>query len=186
MLYFARHGESQANVDQAFSGIHRPAPLTELGRRQAREAGRRIIDRAIHIDQMISSPLDRAYETAEIIASTLGLDPAGILLDSRLIEYDVGELAGRSTKGISAAQLIGAPGAEDPDRFQVRVKEALDAAACLGGNILIVSHAGVGQMIEAVRQGIDPASFYSLERYPNAQVVELSHIADSRDAQQLI
>jgi broad specificity phosphatase PhoE len=173
MLYFVRHGESQANVDHVFAGISHPAPLTEHGRRQARLAGERILDVDIRIDQIISSPLERAYDTAAIIAGCLGLDLAVILLDERLIEYDVGGLGGESTQDITAAQLVGAPGAEDPAVFQKRVQAALKDAARAPGNVLIVSHGGVGQMIEATRQGLDPARFFELKSYPNGHVVEL-------------
>jgi len=119
MLYFVRHGESQANVDHVFAGISQPAPLTEHGRQQARLAGLRILDVDIHIDQIISSPLERAYDTAVIIAGCLGADPSAILLDMRLIEYDVGGLSGESTQEVTAAQLVGAPGAEDPAVFRI-------------------------------------------------------------------
>ena len=127
--YFVRHGESQANVDRIFAGIDRPAPLTRLGRQQARLAGRAILDMKININQIVSSPLGRARETAEIIAASVGIDPAGIVFDVRLIEYDVGELAGKSTQGVTPAQLVGAAGAEDPVAFRARVREALGDAS---------------------------------------------------------
>jgi broad specificity phosphatase PhoE len=173
MIYFVRHGESQANVDHVFAGISRPAPLTERGRQQARLAGQRIIDADIRIGQIVSSPLERAYDTAAIIAGSLGLDPSGILLDARLIEYDVGALSGESTHEVTAAQLVGAPGAEDPAVFQTRVKAALTDAARSPGNVLMVSHGGVGQMIEASGRGLDPARFFELASYPNGHVIEL-------------
>lgn len=176
MLYFVRHGESQANVNQVFAGINRPAPLTQVGRQQARLAGRCILNMNVKIDQIVSSPLERARETAEIIADSLGIDPAGIAFDARLIEYDVGELTGKSAQGITPAQLVSAMGAEDPVVFQARVMEALGDAARREGNVLLVSHAGVGQVIDATRRGIDPARFYDLERYLNAQVVERADV----------
>jgi probable phosphoglycerate mutase len=129
VLYFVRHGESQANVDQVFAGIKRPAPLTRIGRQQARLAGQGILDMKIGIDQIVSSPLARARETAEIIADSLGLDPAGISFDARLIQYDVGALTGESTQEVTPAQPIGAMGAEYPVAFQARVLEALGDAA---------------------------------------------------------
>lgn len=176
MLYFIRHGESQANVDHVFAGINRPAPLTQIGRKQARMAARGILDKNIKIDEIVSSPLERARETAEIIADILGIAHSGIAFDVRLIEYDVGKLAGKPTHGVTSAQLVGATGAEDPVLFQARVMEALAEAARFGGRVLLVSHGGVGQVIEATRRGIDPAGFYSLERYLNAQVVELADV----------
>ena len=40
----------------------------------ARETGRKIVEEGLKIDKIISSPLSRAYETATIIASFLGLE----------------------------------------------------------------------------------------------------------------
>jgi broad specificity phosphatase PhoE len=110
VLYFARHGESQANVDQVFAGINRPAPLTEVGRQQALLAARGILEMNIRIDGIVFSPLERASETAEIISDSLGMDSASISFDARLIEYDVGTLAGRPTQGVTPAQLVGTIG----------------------------------------------------------------------------
>ena len=181
MRYFVRHGESQANVDHVFAGISHPAPLTERGSQQARLAGQRILDANIRIDQIISSPLERAYDTAVIIASCLGLDVSGIKLDARLIEYNVGGLTGQSTHEVTAQQLVGAPGAEDPAVFQHRVTAALEDAARAPGNVLIVSHGGVGQVIEATRQRLDPARFFELKSYLNGQVVELGDVPRNPD-----
>lgn len=176
MLCFIRHGESRANVDHVFAGINRPAPLTQIGRQQARLAGRGILDTSIKIDQIVSSPLERARETAEIIADILGIGRSGIAFDARLIEYDVGELAGKPTQGVTPAQLVGAAGAENPVVFHARVLEALAEATHRGGGVLLVGHGGVGQVIDATRRGIDPAAFYGLERYLNAQVAGLADI----------
>lgn len=173
MLYFARHGQSQANVDAVFAGPHFRAPLTKLGIEQAETEARRILDEHIHIDQIVASPIERALQTAQIIARAIGIDPNDIRIDPRLAEYDMGELSGKPMEGVTPEQRVSAAGAENPKAFQGRVQEALDATALLAGNTLIVSHAGVGRMIEATKQGIEPARFYELEGYPNAQVVKL-------------
>lgn len=85
----------------------------------------------------------------------------------------MGDLSGQSMEGVTPAQRVSAPNAEDPKKFQARVQAALDNAATFDGNVLIVSHAGVGRMIETTKQGLDPARFYELEGYPDAQVVKL-------------
>ena len=173
MLYFVRHGQSQANLDAVFAGPRLYAPLTKLGIDQAKEAAKRILEQRIHIDQIVTSPIERALRTAQIIARGIGSDPDAVRSDPRLAEYDFGERSGQSTKGVTPAQKISAPGAEDPWAFQDRIKAALAAMASLPGNTLIVSHAGVGRMIEATKQGLEPARFYELEGYPNARVIEL-------------
>jgi broad specificity phosphatase PhoE len=90
-----------------------------------------------------------------------------------LVEYDVGGLTGEPVQAVTAAQLVRASGAEDPAVFQQRVKAALKDAERSPGNGLIVSHGGVGQMIEATRQGLDPSRFFELESYLNGHVIEL-------------
>lgn len=173
MLYFARHGQSQANLDKVFAGPRRYAPLTALGEEQAEQGGRRLLDQHAHIDHIIASPIERALRTAQIIAGTIGFDPKDIQIDDRLAEYDMGELSGQSMIGVKPADRITAPGAENPIEFQKRVAEALQQASSLPGNTLIVSHAGVGRMVSTIKLGLDPSKFYELEGPPNAQIVQL-------------
>ncbi len=181
MIYFVRHGESQANLDQVFGGPHYPAPLTPKGREQARLAGEHIKQRGLVIDGIVASTLPRAKDTAEIIAATIGFDPAGISYDPRLIEYDMGDLSGQPLAGVNPHERISAPNAEKPSAFQERVVTSLAEIRTMPGNILIVSHAGVGRIIEATRLGIAPENFYEVPGYPNAQIVELKKTSARED-----
>lgn len=90
-LYFVRHGESEWNVLGRVCGST-DIPLTDKGRRMARETGKAILEEGIKIDKIISSPLSRAYETAQIIASFLGL---GVTKDHRIIEQNFGVWEGQ-------------------------------------------------------------------------------------------
>jgi len=173
MLYFIRHGQSRANVDRVFAGSRYYAPLTVQGKAQAGQVGQRLFDEHIHIDRIIASPIERALQTAQIIAQSIGIDPDEVRIDPRLAEYDMGELSGKPLAGVSAVEIVSAPGAEDPLAFRRRVHTALDDAKSLPGNTLLVSHAGVGRMIEAIQQGLEPARFYEIEAYPNIQIVPL-------------
>lgn len=76
-------------------------------------------------------------------------------------------------KAVTSKELISAEGAEDPQLFQQRVLDAFAEYSTLPGAILLVSHAGVGRIIEASKQGLAPDVFYDLPSYPNAQAVEL-------------
>lgn len=83
-LYFARHGESEANVQQVFSnrpGVH---GLTETGRRQAEALAGNL--RGIAFTELYCSPVLRAVQTAEIVASRLHLTYE---IEDGLREYDV-------------------------------------------------------------------------------------------------
>jgi broad specificity phosphatase PhoE len=89
MIYFMRHGESQANADSVFAGPSYKAPLTELGKSQAQLEGARIKSQGITFDRIIASPIERAKETAELLADAAGCNPGCITYDERLVEYDM-------------------------------------------------------------------------------------------------
>jgi broad specificity phosphatase PhoE/ribonuclease HI len=84
-----RHGQTELSVERRYSGRGNPA-LTELGRRQADAAAAYLAERG-GIDAVISSPLQRAYDTAAAAAKTLGLD---VTVDQDLIETDFGDWEG--------------------------------------------------------------------------------------------
>ncbi len=89
-LILVRHGESLANQQRIFAEDH--TPLTDLGRDQAAEVARRIADR-FRPAAMVSSPLVRARQTAEIIGRHLGLAVEVVM---GLEESDFGFLKGQS------------------------------------------------------------------------------------------
>ena len=99
-LVLVRHGESELNVvncqKRVFCGQFE-TPLTERGREQAREAGDRLAGlKYLQLRTAISSPLERAKETLQLI---LGRLPAGIELlppSAGLMERSHGLFEGRS------------------------------------------------------------------------------------------
>jgi len=68
-FYFVRHGQSEANAARLIADS--TPKLTKLGREQAIETANSLKD--IKITKILTSPLIRARQTAEIIASELGL-----------------------------------------------------------------------------------------------------------------
>lgn len=66
LLYLVRHGETEWNRLQRFQG-NQDIPLSDEGRHQARLLAERLSD--VRFDQVFSSDLSRARETAEIILS---------------------------------------------------------------------------------------------------------------------
>jgi ribonuclease H / adenosylcobalamin/alpha-ribazole phosphatase len=80
-----RHGQTELSVERRYSGRGNPA-LTDLGRRQA-EAAAQFIAQMGGVAAVITSPLQRAHDTASAAAKTLGLD---VSVDADLIETDFG------------------------------------------------------------------------------------------------
>lgn len=86
-IYAIRHGESVTNRSRVFAGWMQ-APLSEEGRRMARELRPRIA--GLEFSLVYASDLIRALETAD-----LALPEAEPIRDARLREVDVGSLAGQ-------------------------------------------------------------------------------------------
>jgi len=97
-LVFVRHGESALN---ALSRTRRTycgqveTPLTEVGRQQAIEAGKKLAQlRYVEPKSAISSPLTRAVETLSLLADQLA-EPVNVLPPSRhLMERSHGKFEG--------------------------------------------------------------------------------------------
>lgn len=169
-IYFIRHGESEANLKQIFAGQREDSPLTEVGRQQAKKAAKELVNKKIKIDRIISSPLKRAHETAKIVAERAGLN-LKVEIDDRIAEYDMGDLTGTPHQKINSEKLIAAVGAEDPHKFRDRVKELLNELKQKDETVLLVSHAGVGRIIEVIKNNLKPSNFYDLEALPNAKLI---------------
>ncbi|RPH46193.1 MAG: histidine phosphatase family protein [Burkholderiales bacterium] len=114
-LILLRHGETAWNRDRRIQG-QLDTPLNDEGVRQARAAGRRLAaERArwglasaadAPAPAMVSSDLLRCRQTAEPIATALGLD---CVTDARLRERDFGVFQGRTYPDLKR---------EDPERFE--------------------------------------------------------------------
>jgi broad specificity phosphatase PhoE len=71
IVYFVRHGQSLANAAPIFQPLD--SPLSETGRRQAACVAGRVSK--LGVQALLSSPLERAKETARAIADATGLEP---------------------------------------------------------------------------------------------------------------
>lgn len=170
-IYFVRHGESEANVKGLFAGQRDDSPLTDLGRSQAAGAGAEVMN--LNIARIYASPLSRAKETAEIIAHEIGYPVDEIEFDNRILEYDMGSLTGTLRADAEKNRALLTHDAENKQAFLDRVTDFLREHADSEANVLLVSHAGVGRMIETARIGLPPEEFMQVEGYPNAHVVKL-------------
>jgi probable phosphoglycerate mutase len=143
-LLVLRHGESEWNALRRWQGRQDP-PLTHRGRRQAAATA----DLLGQFDAVWCSSLQRATDTAVIIAELLGVGP--VLADDRLQERGYG-----SWEGLTADEIEqGWPGhlaegrrpddAEPTDELLARVSACFAdiRAAHPGGEVLVISHAGL-------------------------------------------
>lgn len=83
-----RHGVTDWNADGRFQG-QADVPLNDVGRQQARAAGRELAGWGI--SRIVSSDLSRAAETARLVAKECELD---VVADARLREVNVGSWVG--------------------------------------------------------------------------------------------
>lgn len=88
-IYLIRHGETDWNKAKRIQG-REDISLNNNGIHQANECGKAL--QMLSIDCIVASPLKRAKETAEIIASYFGIK--NVIVDHRLIERDFGRLSG--------------------------------------------------------------------------------------------
>ena len=84
-----RHGQTDWNIDFRLQGVT-DIPLNETGIAQARDAAA-VIDPA-DWDLILTSPLSRARDTAQIVAEVNGLGDA--LVETLLLERSFGEAEG--------------------------------------------------------------------------------------------
>lgn len=91
-VYFIRHGTTENNIAGRFQG-RSDIPLGEKGRKQAACLGERFAD--IPLNAVYTSPLQRAYQTAQGVCAQLPLEP--ICCDG-LREIDGGALEDRTNE----------------------------------------------------------------------------------------
>lgn len=88
MIYIVRHGQTEQNLKKKMQG-RSDFPLTELGREQAAAVGEAFRNAGITFDQVYTSPLGRAVETAQLIAGDAPTE-----VEELLIEMDYGPYEG--------------------------------------------------------------------------------------------
>ena len=173
MIYFTRHGLSETNTKRVFAGQQDDSPLTKEGVDQAEETSNRIVEENLVINRIVSSPSKRSMETAEIIAKKLNFDSSKIIKDDRILEYNMGDLYGTPWYSIQSEILVKTPNAEDSQAFRDRIYSCVKEYSELEGNTLLVSHGGVGKMLQTIKNKKEPKFFYDTPIYPDASIVEI-------------
>lgn len=92
-LVLMRHGQSEDNARDLFSGLRDPA-LTPRGVEEAKAAGRAMRERGLRFDLAFTSRLQRAQTTLALLLAELGQPDLPVERDAALNERDYGALAG--------------------------------------------------------------------------------------------
>jgi broad specificity phosphatase PhoE len=154
-LTFTRHGESLANTLHIISNRDLPHPLTPYGRLQAEALAFRLFDKGI--TRILTSPVPRAAETAEIAGEILSL---AVTRTDALREYDCGVLEGRGDEAawalhgqfivdwLSGHRQDEAPeGGESLHDIKNRLVPFIESLGkelgSLDENLLLVTHGGI-------------------------------------------
>ena len=183
-LLLVRHGQSTANARGIWQG-QMEFPLSEEGRRQAALAGRALAGE--RLDGLYSSPLSRAFETAEAIRREAGY-PGAVVPVEGLSERHGGILEGHTwaeqeernpelaRKFLAIPEeerwaLVGAETDEEVIQRFVRAISSIRADNPDGARLVVVSHGGV--MRAFLRDIFGPQTLPGTQRASNASITRI-------------
>lgn len=164
-LYLIRHGQTDWNRDSRYQG-QRDIPLNDTGRAQARRQGDILKSRMpdLAAADFVSSPLERAVETMQLIRAALGLDLNGYRTDPAILELSYGHWEGELASELPEKDPDGVAGkTSDPFGWQPiggesyadlqrRIAVWLEH---LERDTVAVTHGGVSRVARGAILGID-------------------------------
>ncbi|MDO8515727.1 MAG: class I tRNA ligase family protein [bacterium] len=153
--FILRHGETDWNKNNRFQS-RTDIPLNETGIAQAKEAATKL--KARGVDLVITSPLSRAKQMAEIIAKECG---AELIVENDFVERDFGEWEGLGHEEIKnkySDEMFSqrlepdfkVPGGESWKEAMERVWNAFQKhhSAHKHKNVVVVGHGGVLRILQ--------------------------------------
>lgn len=168
-VYLLRHGETTWNADNNRYCGRTDIGLTEKGMQQAAAVKEQL--KSITFDGVFSSPLQRAYTTAQIVSGR------EVTKDDRLIEADFGLWEGKTREefilenkdswinwindpGDAKAGVTGETGKEIVKRVDGFFMELIQHHRT--GNVLVVAHNGVNRLYMAYKLGMPMKNYRQL------------------------
>lgn len=160
-LWLVRHGETEGQSSIRFHGRN-DVPLSDVGRAQIRALAPWL--HGVDFARVVHSPLQRAAESAAILATACGLPVQRLAAEERLREISFGACEGLTAAEIEArfpefwrshqaGQAEGFPGGEPRTAFAARIAAAMHELASepWQGDLLVVAHRGtVRQTLRAL------------------------------------
>ena len=184
-IYLARHGQDEDNATGILNG-HRDTPLTQIGLEQAHVLAQKIKELELPLQKIYSSPLQRAYRTAEAVSDALGISKPEKL--DLLIERNFGVMTGlpiadivkicgdNVIKADPITYFVSAEGSETFPELYARGKKLI---TWLKENkadeyTLLVCHGDIGKMIYAAFYDLDWKETLIKFHFGNSEVLLLS------------
>lgn len=173
MIYFTRHGQTDANLKRLLAGSEWDISLNDTGRRQAQDcakANRHILEQ---IQAVYVSPMARPRETMEIMTQGYNL-PVETVPD--LKEWNLGDWSGKGYNDVPDIfeHKPHPPGGESWADFELRCLNAFKKIAEDKRKILIVAHGGVwhtyADRISHAQLDIDNCKFVEICRHELAAI----------------
>ena len=179
-LILVRHGESEWNRAGRIQGQIN-SPLTDLGINQAK-AIREYLS-GILLNQQLeiyTSPLDRALQTAEIIAQGIDHPSSKIIIEERLNDFNVGEISGtfgwdkvaeifpeQAQLRLQDPMRFHPSGGESGAEFEARLRSLLEDLKDDGTLKLMVSHGIVNKFIRGILKNLSGKEMVELGESQN-------------------
>ncbi len=168
MIYLTRHGETDWNRKKIIQGWASSAPLNQTGRMQAHTIARYFDGK--HLSYVVTSPIERAYQTARIIAH---INKTKLFTDKNFKEIDYGNWSGKTGNEVKKLypdewkQFV-----SDPENFHFQKGEAIKKfyERTISGieginkedDVLIVTHSNPIRMIIAYILNIPIRNIYGI------------------------
>lgn len=192
-IYLVRHGQDEDNANGILNG-RRDSALTSIGIDQAHQTAERIASLSLHFDKVYTSPLQRAYKTAETITKRLGISRATILQE--LIERELGVMSGKPHTMIEelcapailktniVTYFLHPEGAETFPQLLIRAKKLLKHLKVKHekDTILLVTHGDFGKMLYAAYYDLAWIDVLKQFHFGNADILELSELLQSEQS----
>lgn len=173
-LYLLRHGQTEFNVKKLVQG-RCDSPLTDLGRKQAGMAAAWLKDHDVIPDKVVSSPLGRAMDTAQLVATELlgpdaAVDPCEGIIERCYGAFEEGPHDALPTDVWDPGEDLAPFGGEGSRALQERMVGTLTNLMGAEGieTLLAVSHGSASrQFIKAAA----PEGFELPTKLPNCAIM---------------
>ena len=169
-IYLVRHGQTAWNKEEIFRG-RTDVPLDETGLKQAELAGQYF--KGIEIHAIYSSPLSRAWQTAQKIAQiqTVKVEPLEGILDMSFGDWEghahqeIRKMDNETYRQwVESPHLVKLPGGESLDDVRGRAMAALEEVLRKHSEktIVLVSHRVVCKVMICAILGLDNSHFWQI------------------------